>query len=202
MALEHLLVFLSLHDALNDGASTDPGICAEISFVHDAYGLAEVAPCHFFTSRAALEKHLAYGLPVDADTALCRSFLMDSELMYGMEGVVEACIQETFPTKHPSSLCRNTSNALCHSNPRYYCDILSNFSDMPLSKWSEFMVSWDHYIQLNKTNRALARVCYASDDILDDMVSAGKTISASLTKKLQVAKSEVELFIRWFTATY
>jgi hypothetical protein len=175
-----ILFFLALQDVLEHGVSTDPSICNDVTLVHESYGVREIAPCRYFTSRSALENHIAHE-PINAETDACRLFIL---FMRGavrttpnIQNYVKGCVQETFPTTY------NDSKRLVS------CAYLKGISNITLSAWSAAMVAWDRYTLLGGGDSALATVCYASkfaDDILDDIVKAGKALNESFAGSMKM----------------
>jgi len=194
MAFEAIVGFLALQDALFSGTSINLPICAVVKEIHAIHGVTEVAPCHYFSSRAALSKHIAHGLPVDAKTAECREFISTQNSLSTVEKqteithLVRACTHDTYPIYY------STENI----NAVDSCAKLSTYHNMSLSRWSTRMVEWDKYTCLGANDDALANVCYASPDVLDEVVTAGKAIDKTLKKMLQASKVEVDRFIAWY----
>jgi len=53
---------------------------------------------------------------------------------------------------------------------------------MSVAKWKAATNAWDVYSDLGGNDKALAIACYASNDILDDIVNAGKTLHDSFNR--------------------
>ena len=51
---------------------------------------------------------------------------------------------------------------------------------------------WNQYDELGGGDSALAIVCYASEDILDDIVNAGKTLNESFHRIVDNLKHEID----------
>jgi len=184
-----ILQFLALQDAIFDHATNAPEVCETISRFHEEAGVAEVASCHYFTSISQVEKHLAYGLPLDADTLACRSFLLQSDSLdtQALIRLVSMCIRETYPLTYSADITQPS------------CGILTAVANKTLSGWSERLVGLDKYARLGGGSSAIAAVCYPP--VLESLVDVGKKIDIALKKDLALVTEEVDVFVRWYLST-
>ena len=181
-----ILRFLALQDVLLNRSTTDPAICATIARLHFAAGVTAVAPCRYFTSAAAVERHLAYGLPVDAPTLACRSFLQgfDPPRAQKLALLVGQCVRETYPLTFSADVARPS------------CGALTAFGNKTLSGWSARLVGLDQYALLGGGPPAVAAVCYPP--VLGSVVDAGQTIDQTLRAELEQATAELDAFVSWY----
>jgi hypothetical protein len=181
-----ILQFLALQDAIFDHASYDDEVCETIARMHSEAGVAEVAPCHYFTSLNAVEKHLAYGLPIDADVMDCRSFLqgMDAKMTLKATHLVEQCRAETYPLTYSDDKKQPS------------CAALTTIANKTLAGWSFRLVGLDKYNILGGGPSAVATVCYPF--VLETIVDVGKKIDKQLKKEFATVKKEVDVFVKWY----
>ena len=187
MAIESILTFLVLQDALFDGVTSDPTLCALIREMYDVYDVAPPAPCHFFTGRRHLEKHLAHGLPVDDVTDECRLFV-SKQFSVELKATYVACVHETFPVKYTTFITGTACAELADSA----------VGRLHASQVSKLMVAADEYKTRGSDDKALAQACFASDQQLDAVVSAGKAVAVRFREMLAEATEEVDTFIKWY----
>jgi len=174
-----ILQFVLLQDVLMHNTSNDQTICDTIAFVHEAYGVEEVERCHYFTSRDSLETHIATN-PMDAATNACRSSInvMWEVILNDDIEVVYAC------AKYKDDLCWDEwDETFFYCNSGIDCTtFLQVYANMSVAKWKAATNAWDVYSDLGGNDKALAIACYASNDILDDIVNAGKTLHDSFNR--------------------
>jgi hypothetical protein len=182
-----VLHFLALQDAIFDNAADSPEVCEIVSRFHAEAGVSEVAPCYYFTSTQSLEKHLTYGLPIDAETLACRSFLLQMEVgenIQALTRLVSDCIQETYPLVYSPEFTQPS------------CSALTAVANKTLSGWSEQLVGMNKYQLLGGGPSSIAAVCYPP--VLESIVDVGKKIDIALKKELALITKEMDVFVRWY----
>jgi hypothetical protein len=186
-----ILHFLALQDVIFDHASHSLEVCEIVSRFHAEAGGAEVAPCHYFTSTKSLEKHLTYGLPIDAETLACRSFLLQMEVgenFQALTRLVSSCIRETYPLVYSPEFTQPS------------CSALTAVANKTLSGWSERLVGMNKYKLLGGGPSSIAAVCYPP--ILESIVDVGKKIDIALKKELARSIEEMDRFVRWYLISF
>ena len=181
--MDLIVRFLALQDAIFDHSTHDPNVCETISRLHAEAGVDEVAPCQYVTSTQALEKHIAYGVPVNDDTVACRDFLLRS-LRTNLTRLVERCRAETYPLVYSADITQPS------------CVELDRYGVATLAKWSKRLVAADRYTSLGRTPSALAVVCYPP--VLEMVVDVGKMIDKALKLQLRKVTKEVDVFVQWY----
>jgi hypothetical protein len=171
-----ILQFVILQDVLMHGVSTDPSICDTVTFVHEAHGVSEVQPCHYFTSRESLENYIANNT-INAEIDSCRSSI---NMMLEINSFHSECTAYV-----DDELCYDFDDlTFYYCNAPWHCTELSKFANLPFEKLKKVFDMWDEYIQLGGGPSAIAAICYAPNDILDDIVNAGNTLHKTFTRAI------------------